>query len=215
MRGAATITATYRREGRGFQVLVRPKNARRFTRMVKTEQDAKDLVHHFNRLGMAGVDLAAALAEARAAGEREYPPLREVVGPFLDEQVALGNIRTATAVAYKGCLSRWVGCGPKAPGERPRLGDIPWNLITREEIGAVLLEIRKAKKSSTTVEQTRCPLARFYDWQIGVKHWRGVSPAANLKLFIGKRPKRKKGDYQWFQLNQGFRRLDLGLGVSF
>src|SRR6266853_1463069 len=24
-----------------------------------------------------------------------------------------------------------------------------------------------------------------------------------------------KGDYQWFQLNQGFRRLDLGLGVSF
>jgi hypothetical protein len=24
-----------------------------------------------------------------------------------------------------------------------------------------------------------------------------------------------KGDYQWFQLNQGFRRFDLGLGVSF
>src|SRR5712692_8696857 len=39
VKGAATITATYRREGRGFQILVRPKNARRFTRMVKTEQD--------------------------------------------------------------------------------------------------------------------------------------------------------------------------------
>ena len=24
-----------------------------------------------------------------------------------------------------------------------------------------------------------------------------------------------KGDYQWFQVNQGFRRFDLGLGVSF
>src|SRR5437870_9785895 len=145
VKGAATITATYRREGRGFQVLVRPKNARRFTRMVKTEQDAKDLVHHFNRLGMAGVDLRAALAEARGASQREYPPLREVLGPFLDDQVALGNIRAATAAAYKGCLSRWVGLGPKAPGERPRLGDTPWNLVTREEIGAVLLEIRKAK----------------------------------------------------------------------
>jgi len=24
-----------------------------------------------------------------------------------------------------------------------------------------------------------------------------------------------KGDYQWFELNPGFRRFDLGLGVSF
>jgi integrase len=148
---------------------------------------------------MAGVDIEAALAEARAAGQREYPPLREVLGPFLDDQVALGNMRAATAAAYKGCLSRWVGLGPKAPGDRPRLGDVPWNLVTREEIGAVLLEIRKAKKSFTTIQQTRCPLARFYDWQIGVEHWNGVSPAANLKLFIGKRPKKKKGDYQWFR----------------
>jgi hypothetical protein len=121
VKGAATITATYRREGRGFQVLVRPKNARRFTRMVKTEQDAKDLVHHFSRLGMAGADLSAALAEARAAGQREYPPLREVLGPFLDDQVALGNIRAATAAAYSSRAKRSVPFSSRSGRQRSPL----------------------------------------------------------------------------------------------
>ena len=58
---------------------------------METEREAKDLVHHFNRLGMAGVDLSAALAEARADGQRTYPPLREALPAFLDEQVALRN----------------------------------------------------------------------------------------------------------------------------
>jgi len=139
--GAATITAT----------------------CVTTHQDAVDLVRHFNRLGMAGVDLAQALAEARTQTHREYPALREVLPAFLAEQVKLLNLRESTARAYKNRLKTWA---------YPRFGDIPWNLLTREEIGAVLLEIRRAGKSSASVEQIRCPLTKFYAWQINVHSYR-------------------------------------------
>jgi len=37
---------------------------------------------------------------------------------------------------------------------------------------------------------------------------------AGANLYVGEHLV-LKGDYQWFQLNQGFRRFDLGLGVSF
>ena len=153
--GAATITASYVKHGKKWRVLIRPANARRITRVVPTEQDAKDLVRHFNRLGMAGVDLGQALADAKTQTHRVYPPLREALPAFLDEQVELGNLRRSTASSYKNRLTTWAF---------PRLGTIPWNLVTREEIGGVLLALRKAGKSTGSVEQIRCPLTRFYQW---------------------------------------------------
>ena len=77
--GASTITATYVRHGRRWRVLIRPVNAPRITRVVATEKDAIDLVRHFNRLGMAGVDLGQALTEAKTQTRRIYPPLRDVL----------------------------------------------------------------------------------------------------------------------------------------
>jgi len=82
---------------------------------------------------------------------------------FLDEQVTLRNLRESTARAYKNRLPTWA---------YPRIGGTPWNLLTREEVGAVLLAIRKAGKSSASAEQVRCPLTRFYQWQINVHHYR-------------------------------------------
>jgi len=189
---AATITATYVRHGKKWRVLIRPINARRITRVVSTEQDAKDLVRHFNRLGMAGVDLGQALADAKAHTHQVYPPLREALPVFLAEQVTLKNLRESTARAYKNRLATWA---------YPKIGDTPWNLLTREEIGAVLLTIRKAGKSAASVEQVRCPLTRFYQWQINVNGYRGANPAADLKFFLGKQPSKKarKRDVQWFR----------------
>ena len=89
--GAATITASYVKHGKKWRVLIRPANAPRITRVVRTEQDAKDLVRHFNRLGMAGVDLGQALAEAKTQTHPVYPRLREAVPAFLEEQVELGT----------------------------------------------------------------------------------------------------------------------------
>jgi integrase len=74
-------------------------------------------------------------------------------------------------------------------------------LVTREEIGSVLLAIRKAGKSSASVEQVRSPVARFYAWQINVTGYPGPNPAADLKFFVGKQSS-KKGrhrDLQWFR----------------
>ncbi len=199
--GAATITASYVKHGKKWRVLIRPANARRITRVVPTEQDAKDLVRHFNRLGMAGVDLGQALADAKTQTNRVYTPLREALPAFLDEQVELGNLRRSTASSYENRLTTWAF---------PRLGDVPWNLVTREEIGGVLLAIRKAGKSTGSVEQIRCPLTRFYQWQQNVHGYRGPNPAAELKFFIGKQPSKRgrKRDFQWFRQGEARTLLD-------
>ena len=190
--GAATITATYVKHGRKWRVLIRPAGGPRVTRVVTTEQDAKDLVRHFNRLGMAGVNLGQAIADARADRVHIYPPIRAVLPAFMDEQVALRNLRESTARAYKNRLATWA---------YPHIGDVPWNVLGREQIGAVLLAIRKAGKSAASVEQVRCPLSRFYQWQVNVHRYDGPNPAANLKFFLGKQPskKRRRRDLQWFR----------------
>jgi integrase len=168
--------------------------------VVPTEQDAKDLVRHFNRLGMAGVDLGQALVEAKTQTRRVYPTLREALPTFLDEQVTLKNLRESTARAYKNRLTTWA---------YPTIGDVPWNLITRE-IGAALLAIRKAGKSAASVEQIRCPLTKFYQWQINVNGYQGPNPAADLKFFLGKQPSKKarKRDLQWFRQEEARTLLD-------
>lgn len=192
MKGAATITATYIRFRKKYRVYIRPVSGKRVARVVATEQDAIDLVRHMNRLGMAAYDLSAALAEAKSDRERTYPPLRDALPLFLDEQVQLGNLRLSTARAYKNRLTTW--CYPK-------LGAIPWNLVTREDLGAVLLAIRKAGKSGASLEQIRCPLTKFYQWQMNVHRWPGPNPAGDLKFFLGKQPSKRarKRDTQWFR----------------
>src|SRR5258705_1770757 len=103
--GAATITATYLRDGKKWRVFIRPANARRITRVVATESDAKDLVRHFNRLGMAGVDLCQALAEARAQTARQADPtLPECLPAFLDEPAVRGNLVPTTLAAFQNQL---------------------------------------------------------------------------------------------------------------
>jgi hypothetical protein len=80
--GAATVTATYVRRGKRFRVLVRPAAGRRISRSVKTEADAIALVRHFNRLGLAGVDLAKALRRtkvAEGAEAKSYPAIRQAL----------------------------------------------------------------------------------------------------------------------------------------
>lgn len=195
MKGAATITATYVQWREKWQVLIRPVNGARITRVVTTEQDAIDLVRHFNRLGLAGYDLPAALAEGKNERERLYAPLRDAIPLFLDEQVQLGNLRLSTARAYKNRLATW--CYPK-------LGAVPWNLVTREELGAVLLALRKAGKSTASLEQIRCPLTKFYQWQVNVHRWPGPNPAGDLKFFLGKQPSKRarKRDVQWFRVEE-------------
>jgi integrase len=196
VKGAATITATYAAHGDRFRVYIRPAHAPRMTRVVATEAEARELTHHFNRLGMAGVDLARALADAKASTARTYPPLREVLGAFLDGQVELGNLRASTARNYKNRLATWL--------DPTTAGATAWNLVTREDLGHVLLAMRKAGKSAGSLEQVRCPLTKFYQWQINVDRYTGLNPAADLKFYLGRLPSGRKRarDLQWFRRDE-------------
>jgi integrase len=192
VKGAATITATYVAYGKKFQVLVRPANHARVSRVVRTEEEARDLVHHFNRLGMAGVDLGQALADAKSSTKLIRGPLQEAVPAFLDEQVTLGNMRASTARSYTYRLQKWAW---------PKIGHLPWDLVTREAIGGVVLAMRAAKKSATMVKHVCSPLARFYAWQANVNAYLGPNPASDLSFFRGRRDGQRLGRraYKWFR----------------
>ena len=199
----STITATYVRRRTRFRVLIRPAGGRRISRTVKSEADAIALVRHFNRLGLAGVDLTQALREAklmRAVQVAGRDPLRDALPAFLDEMVRIGEIRKSTAKGYKNRLAVW---------EYPLIGDIAWNELSREQIGEVLVKLRAAGRSLACLEQIRCPLTRFYQWQINAKGYKGPNPAADLKFFLGRQPSqrsRKRG-LQWFRQDEARRLL--------
>lgn len=198
----ATITATYVRRGKRFRVLIRPARGPRISRAVKTEADAIALVRHFNRLGLAGVDLGETLREAklRAAQPRSQQTVREALPVFLDEMVRIGEIRKSTAKGYKNRLAVW---------GYPSIGDVAWSGLKREQIGEVLVKLRAAGRSLACLEQIRCPLTRFYQWQINAKGYKGPNPAADLKFFLGRQPSQRsrKRDVQWFRQDEARRLL--------
>lgn len=53
--------------------------------------------------------------------------------------------------------------------------------MTREQIDAILDKLRAAGRSTACLDQIRCPLTRFYQWQINAKGYKGTNPAADLQ----------------------------------
>jgi len=197
--GAATVTATHVKYGPRWRVLIRPANARRLSRVVETQDEAIELVRHFNRLGLAGVDVAQALNETKKDRRKTYLPLREAVSAFIEGQLTLGNIRASTARQYRLRLARWAW---------PLIGKVPWNRLTREDLGGVILAIRRAGQSRATIGHVQNPLSRFYQWQQNVHGYRGTNPAADLKFFVGKLRKGTRAeDLQWFRREEAQRLL--------
>jgi integrase len=169
---------------------------------VKSEADAIALVRHFNRLGLAGVDLTQALREAklmRAVQAAGREPLRDALPAFLDEMVRIGEIRKSTAKGYKNRLAVWA---------YPAIGEVAWNELTREQIGEVLVKLRAAGRSLACLEQIRCPLA-LLSVAINAKGYKGPNPAVELKFFPGRQPSQRsrKRDLQWFRHDEAQRLL--------
>src|SRR5262249_14183682 len=71
------------------------------------------------------------------------------------------------------------------------LGDQPVNLVTREQIGAVIRRVREAGRSLAIVEGIRNPLKGYYAELIETKALPGPNPAADLRFFIATRAPRK------------------------
>ena len=121
----------------------------------------------------------------------------------MDEQVALKNLRESTArVAYKNRLATWA---------YPHIGDVPWNVLAREQIGAVLLgdpQGRGSQRRASSKSDARSLAST--SGRSNVHRYDGPNPAANLKFFLGKQPskKRRRRDLQWFRPEEAQRLLE-------
>src|SRR3989442_2162344 len=92
-------------------------------------------------LGLAGLDVPGALGQAAtlaASPAPTCPPIREALPAFLAHQVEVGEIRASTASAYRNRL---------AVCAYPLIGDVPWDRVSREQIGAILLKIRLRRRA--------------------------------------------------------------------
>jgi integrase len=188
-----TVTATYVKRGSRYRVIIRPQGGSRITRAVPTREDARALVQHFNNLGLQGITITPQVPKpVPGSAAPSYPAIREALPPFLDQLVAIKELRASTASAYKNRLANWA---------YDLFGDTPWNEVTRDQIGAALIRARDAKKSAAVLEQIRCPLTRFYQWQVNMHRYTGVNPAGDLRFFLGKQPgkRNRKRDTQWFR----------------
>jgi integrase len=183
-----------RRGSKSFVVVVRWRGEREL-KIVRSEQDAKALVQTIHKQELAGVNVIETIRQARAQREAHpdapvtFPTVREALPAWLARQERAGEIRGGTPAAYRSRLATWVY--PHALPDGRLLGDQPVNLVTREQIGAVIRRVREARRSLAIVEGIRNPLKGYFAELIETKALPGPNPAADLRFFIGKRAHRK------------------------
>jgi integrase len=191
----------YERKDRGkrgrksFVVVVRWQGERE-TQIVRSKQDAEDLVRQVHKQELAGVNVIETIRQARTPAEppikvpaTPFPTLRQALPDWLRRQELAGEIRGSTPASYRSRLSTWVY--PHVLPDGRLLGDQPVNQVTREQIGAVIRQVREAGRSMAIIEGIRNPLKGYFAELIETKALPGPNPAADLKYFIGKRAQRK------------------------
>ncbi len=187
--------ATYRKKNKHSWLVCVHYDRQREFKVVKSEQDAKDLVKLIHKQELAGINVIDTIRQARA--ERavapvpvELPKLRDALPEWIDRQERAGEIRGGTPKSYRSRLATWVD--PFQLPDGRLLGDLPVNQVTREMIGAVIWRVKEAGRSLAIIEGIRNPLRGYYASLIEMKALKGPNPAADLKFFIGKRAYRKR-----------------------
>jgi integrase len=180
-----------RKRRKSWVVVVRWQGEREL-KTVRSKQDAEDLVRMIHKQELAGVNVMETLRQARAQAEAApvvetatFPTLRDALPAWIGRQERAGEIRASTGLAYRSRLTTWVYPHPLPDGRL--LGDVTINVVTREQIGAVIRRVREAGRSMAIVEGIRNPLRGFYADAIETKVLPGPNPAADLKHFVGKR----------------------------
>ena len=183
--------ATYRRRGKAAFLVTVHSNGEREYKTVRSEADAKALVQHIHKQELAGINVIEAIRKARiaVAPEPTYPMIKDAVPAWIEAQVRAGEFRQSTATLYGSMLARWVW--PYALPDGRRLGDVGINVVTREQIGAVIRKAKDAGRSSTLISALRNPLKGFFESVIEAKTLPGPNPAADLRYFVGKGAQRK------------------------
>ena len=198
-----------KRGRRSFVVVVRWQGEREI-QIVRSKQDAEDLVRQVHKQELAGINVIETIRGARTqptlpaqAPAVSFPTLRTALPEWLNRQVRAGEIRGGTPAAYRSRLATWVY--PHQLPDGRLLGDQPVNQVTREQIGAVIRRVRESGRSLGIVEGIRNPLKGYFAELIETKALPGPNPAADLRFFIGKRAHRKtkSGTLAYFGQEEG------------
>lgn len=195
--------ATYRKKNKHSWIVCVHHDRQREFKVVRSKQDAKDLVRYIHKQELAGINVVETIQQARvqraAAPAPEpvtFPTLREALPAWIDRLERRGNIRGGTPKAYRSRLATWVY--PHVLPDGRVLGDLPVNDVSREMLGAVIWRIQEAKRSSAIVDGVRWPLRGFYAELIETKTLAGPNPAGDLKFFVGKQPHKARSDTPMF-----------------
>ena len=200
-----TITIVKREDSGTYRVVIRETDRPRIALAYKTRGEAEASKTFLQRQVLEGVDVYARLA-AREERRRAAPgltTLEAALPPFIDHLVTIGEIRGGTPHSYLKALRRHVF--PFILPDGRRLGALRIDEVTREQLGAVILTLRAAKRSLAPIDALRSALSRYYEDLRQRKVWDGVNPAESLKYFIGKRRSRRsqaRRTVNWFAVEE-------------
>lgn len=208
--------ATYRerrhKSGRIVYIVCVHHQGETTTKTVAKEATAKALVEHIHRQELAGLNVLAAVQQARRApppprAPSRWPRLREALPVFIDRMAAQGDWNGSTPSAYRRRLASHVYDFALPDGRR--LGDLPVDQVTEPMIGAVLDRLRTSDgthegKSLAVQEQIRSPLKRFYRDLIKKQGFTLPNPAADLADYMSKYGSRRAryGKMSFFQQDE-------------
>src|SRR5262249_19212541 len=138
-----------------------------------------------------------------------HPTLRDAMDRWIARQIENQEFRGATGEAYTYALAKWA---------YPTIGDVSVDKVTRVMVGGGIERIRAAKKSRALIAHVRMRIKGLYTWLIdGEESLKGmVNPAADLKLYLGKRSHRKKdpAKLEYFTQEEGPTLLDAARGYG-
>jgi integrase len=111
------------------------------------------------------------------------PRLRDAVVAWIDRREASGDFRGATGPAYRAAVRTWIVDHTLPDGRK--LGDLPADQVSREQLGEIILKMKAAKRSRSTVEHMRNVLRGFFRELVETKYVQ-VNPASDLGFFVGR-----------------------------
>jgi integrase len=189
--------ATFRKKNKHSWLVAVHHDGHREFKVVKSKQDAQDLVRYIHKQELAGINVVETIRQARAKVQepaaivQAYPRLRDALPEWIDRQERAGEIRGGTPKGYTSRLAVWVY--PFALPDGRVLGDLPVNEVTRQMLGAVIRHARESGRSLAIIEGIRNPLRGYFQSLIENEQLsKGApNPAADLRYFIGKGAHRK------------------------
>jgi len=108
--------------------------------------------------------------------------IKTALPEWIEECVKTGTIREGSAQVYRSGTRTWT---------LPAIGRLRVNQVTREQVGAIILEIKKAKRSKSIMLHMLNPLRTMFEHLVETKKI-PASPCDNLRYFTKGFGKRKE-----------------------